>query len=67
MSWDRTGQRVKASYLNQYVISGTVVLSRVKYGGEVQHTVELDAPLKLFGTLRDCVLVDEKQILSLAA
>ena len=45
MSWDLTGQRVTATYLRTVPFTGTVVESRVKYGGTVQHTVELDAPM----------------------
>ncbi len=63
MGWDRTNQKIEASYLNKYIISGTVVESRVKYGGIVQHTVQLDTPLNLFGTTRDRVLIDEPQVL----
>jgi hypothetical protein len=67
MSWDRTGQKVEATYLKEYTISGTVVLSRVKYGGTVQHTVELDTPLALFGTVRDRILVDEPELRNVTA
>ena len=64
MSWDRTDQRVEAVYLKEYKVTGTVVHSRVKYGGIVQHTIELDQPLNILSTIRDRVLVDEHEILS---
>ena len=67
MSWDRTGQKVAASYLDSYLITGTVTESRVKYGGTVQHTIQLDAPITLFGTTREHVLVDETELFVAAA
>lgn len=45
MSWIKDGERVLANYLGTRV-SGTVVESRVKYGGSVQYTVDLDKPVK---------------------
>lgn len=41
MAWHREGEHVQALYMNQPV-SGRVLESRVKYGGRVQHTLELD-------------------------
>lgn len=46
-SWIREGQKVRAAYLSEYIITGTVLESRVKYGGEVAHTLLLDKPLEL--------------------
>ena len=63
MSWDRTDQRIEAFYQNEHIVVGTVLSSRVKYGGTVQHTVELDTPTKLYGTLRDRLLIDESEVL----
>lgn len=55
--WDRTGEKVEGQYLG-IAISGTVTDSRVKYGGSVQHTIQLDTPIDVFGEMRDEVLVD---------
>jgi len=46
-TWIREGQRVRAAYLTDTVVVGTVVESRVKYGGTVQHTLVLDEPIHL--------------------
>ena len=62
MSWNREGQKVAGVYLNAYTVSGVVTLSRVKYGGQVQHTVKLDQPMELFGNQRDVVLLDEDEL-----
>jgi len=63
MSWNLEGQRVAGVYLGAYTVEGTVVWSRVKYGGTVQHTVVLDQPLELFGNKRDSVLLDHNELL----
>ena len=46
MSWILDGQKIKANYLGTPV-TGTVMSSRVKYGGKVQYSVELDEPVQL--------------------
>jgi hypothetical protein len=42
--------------------TGTVESSRVKYGGEVQHTVIVDEPFKVYGDVRDRILVSITEI-----
>jgi hypothetical protein len=61
MAWDRTGERVAGVYLG-YTVAGLVTESRVKYGGEIQHTLQLDQPQTLFGTERSVVLMDERDL-----
>ena len=39
------GEKLEASYFGRQ-ISGTVLSSRVKYGGELQYTVQLDQPVQ---------------------
>ena len=46
MGWIKDGEQVTANYMGQ-TITGTVESSRVKYGGEVQYTVNLDSPVQL--------------------
>jgi hypothetical protein len=46
MSWIKDGEQITANYMGTQV-SGTVVDSRVKYGGKVQYTVDLDKPVQL--------------------
>lgn len=46
MSWVLDGQRIKAKYLG-ITVEGLVTYSRVKYGGEVQYTLQLDEELVL--------------------
>lgn len=62
MSWNREGQQVMGKYLDTHTVTGTVVGSRVKYGGRVQHTVSLDVPLNVFGRIADHLLLDEEDL-----
>lgn len=62
MSWDFQGKRVTGLYMGKYSYSGIVESSRVKYGGSVQHTVVLDAPIIVFGAVRQRILVDANEV-----
>jgi hypothetical protein len=64
MSWILDGQKVKANYLGE-TVTGVVVDSRVKYGGKVQYTVELDSPVQFRWRSEptDRVLVDHDELL----
>ena len=59
MSWNLTGKRINGLYLGMWPYTGTVMESRVKYGGKVQHTVQVDEPFKVYGEVRETILVDE--------
>jgi hypothetical protein len=59
MGWDKTGSFISGLYLDMFPFSGTVTESRVKYGGQVQHTVELVNPIRVFGATRDVILIEE--------
>jgi len=62
MKWDLTGERINGMYMGLWPYAGLVTESRVKYGGTVQHTVKLDQPIKAYGTVRDVVLVTDKEV-----
>ncbi len=67
MSWILDGQKVKARYLGE-VVTGVVESSRVKYGGKVQYTVELDAPVQFRWRSEPSsrVLVDIDELISVS-
>jgi hypothetical protein len=44
------------------LVSGMVTESRVKYGGTVCHTVELDKPITVFGSVRERVILDNWEV-----
>jgi hypothetical protein len=49
--------------METFPVAGLVTLSRVKYGGDVQHTVVLDEPIKIYGPeVRERVLLDHKNV-----
>lgn len=62
MKWDLAGDRVDGLYMGQFPYSGIVTESRVKYGGDVQYTVQVDEPFVVFGAVRDVVLVSNTEI-----
>ena len=60
--WNLEGQTVKALYLSTIPVEGVVTESRVKYGGTVQHTVDLFFPITIFGDERTTVLLDDTEV-----
>jgi len=58
MQWNLEGKRINGIYLGLFVYSGLVLESRVKYGGRVQHTVLVDEPFRVYGELRERILVE---------
>jgi hypothetical protein len=59
--WNLEGQIVRGKYFG-HKVEGVVTLSRVKYGGEVQHTVDLFFPITMFGDERTTVLLDASEV-----
>lgn len=54
-NWILEGQRVRGMYLEEFPVEGTVVESRVTFGGGVKHTIALDTPIEVYGALREQV------------
>ncbi len=67
MNWNLEGLKIKANYLGTYPVSGRVHLSRVKFGGLVSHHITLDAPLNVFGAIRESVIIDHAEVLSVSS
>lgn len=61
-NYARDGQIVRGKYFGKVNFVGIVKESRVKYGGKVQHFVELAAPIEVNGRIRNEVLVEEDEI-----
>ena len=62
-TWIKDGKTIVANYLGE-TVRGTVESSRVKYGGTVQYTVNLDKPMQ-FPWRSDSstkVLIDSNEI-----
>jgi len=62
MDWNLEGKRINGLYLGFLPYSGLVTDSRVKYGGGVQHTVKVDEPFKVYGEVRDIILVGKGEV-----
>lgn len=56
--WDRTNQVICGVYMG-VPYRGVVGHSRVKFGGAVQHSVDLFEDIEVFGETRDAVLILE--------
>ena len=63
--WERVGQVIQGLYLDQYPYQGIVESSRVKFGGEVQHTVALMDQITVMGAEKDTLLINESEKFSL--
>ena len=59
--WNLEGLTVRGYYFGHQV-EGVVILSRVKFGGAVQHTVDLFFPITMFGQERTTVLLDADEV-----
>ena len=60
--WHLENCRVTGNYMGSVPVSGMVTESRVKYGGTVCHTVELDKPITVFGAIRERVILDNWEV-----
>ena len=60
MNWNLEGLRINGLYMGLFPISGKVDLSRVQYGGEVSHHIVLDEPIKVYGAIRDRIILEHK-------
>jgi hypothetical protein len=54
-NWILEGTRVRGLYLETFPVEGIVTESRVTFGGGVKHTVALDAPMEVYGSMRETV------------
>ena len=66
--WNLEGQTVRGAYFGLPVEGivtlsrGVVTNSRVKFGGKVQHNVDLYFPITMFGEERTTVLLDASEV-----
>lgn len=62
--WNYEGLKISGLYLSEFPVVGTVNLSRVAFGGDVRHYIDLDEPLSLpfCKELRNSVILNHNQI-----
>lgn len=60
--WNYEGLYVEGKYLESFNVSGKVRTSRVAYGGRVEHMIVLDAPIEVYGAVRDVVIIDHTEV-----
>jgi len=65
MGWIKDNNQVRALYLGRVEVQGRVTESRVRYGGKVCYTLQLNSPVMLpwRSEPTDVVIVDEQEIL----
>jgi len=61
-NWNLEGLHVTGNYMGEFPVTGIVTLSRVKYGGGVQHTVVLDEQIQVYSAMRERVLLDHENV-----
>jgi hypothetical protein len=62
MNWNLEGMGVVGRYMGEFPVEGVVHLSRVKYGGTVCHHVTLNAPVMVYGQLRESVILEHQEV-----
>lgn len=62
MNWNLEGMIVSGKYMNEFPITGKVRLSRVAYGGDIKHHIDLDTPMNIYGSIRDAVILNHFEI-----
>jgi hypothetical protein len=60
--WDLEGLTVTGLYLGSIRVKGKVDLSRVEYGGEISHHVQLEKPIEIYGEIRERVILMHKHL-----
>lgn len=63
--FDLCGKTIVGTYFDVPVM-GMVVESRLRHGKEIIHYVELNTAVEVFGSLRNSVIVNHADIVSLA-
>jgi len=66
MIWQLEGKKVSGNYIGEYLVQGTVIESRVAYGGRVKHHVKLDSSLDLFGQERYFVTLNHEELIEIS-
>ena len=65
--WDYEGLKVSGMYMDEFPVTGLVESSRVAYGGHVKHLLVLDEPIMVYGAMRDRVILDMSNILTVSS
>jgi len=67
LEFNLEGKRVRGMYIGKFPVEGIVELSRVRYGGTIEHTVVLDQPIVAFGAVRERVLLEAEFVTELVS
>ncbi len=60
--WDLEGMIVTGKYIGEFNIIGKVRVSRISFGGDIKHHIDLDTPIEVYGSIRDSVIINHYDI-----
>ena len=62
INWNLQGQTVTGHYVSTFLVTGTVINSYVLLGGRVKHSVQLNEPTEILGSIREIVVLSHEEI-----
>jgi hypothetical protein len=62
INWNLQGQTVTGRYVSTFLVTGTVINSYVLLGGRVKHSVQLNEPTEILGSIREIVVLSHEEI-----
>ena len=62
MNYNLEGLYVTGKYMGEIPVTGKVRLSRVKYGGDITHHIDLVEPVLVYGSIRESVILNYTDI-----
>jgi len=57
--WNLEGKTVTGKYIGMFPVTGTVINSYVLLGGRVKHSIQLNEPTEILGSIREIVIMDD--------
>lgn len=61
-AWNLEGHIVSGKYMGSIPVTGLVTLSRVAYGGRIDHHLDLLTPVDVYGTERETVILENEYV-----
>jgi hypothetical protein len=62
INWNLQGQTVTGNYVSTFPVTGTVINSYVLLGGRVKHSIQLNEPTEILGSIREIVVLSHEEI-----
>ena len=62
MNWNLEGQTVTGHYVSTFLVTGTVIESYIMLGGRVKHSIQLNEPTEILGSIRKIVILKHEEL-----